>query len=236
MIHLLRPILLILCFVFSSGLVLAQTVVEHTAWASIFNTTKINDRWGLQYDMHFRLANDYKYLRNLLIRPAVIYNINKTNHVGLGYVLYDTFGQTSATPTLTEHRIYEQYTHLQSAKAVAITHRFRIEQRFIERAAPTNVFSQRFRYFVRAVIPLAKQKAAFTKGMYTAVQDELFVNLQNKNEINGSMFDQNRIAATIGYRFSKQLDIEAGYHNQFVKRSANNLSNNIAQLTFYTRF
>jgi hypothetical protein len=229
-----RRLLFIVLLLLSPVLLFAQTV-EHAVWGTFFNTTQINAKWGVQFDIQFRSANEYKYLRNMLIRPAIIYNLNRTNSIGLGYVLNDTYTHTS-TPNTSENDIYEQFIHTQGIKAITITNRFRLEQRFIGKPAVADVFSQRFRYLLRAVIPLAKQKSAFKKGLYMAIQDEFFLNLQNKDQLNGSLFDQNRASANVGYRFSAKFDIEAGYANQVVKRTNNTLVNNIEQLSFYTRF
>jgi len=230
-----RSVIVLSFFGLSPLLVNAQTVVEHTGWMSVFNTTKFNSKWGMQFDMQFRMANDFKYLKNVLLRPALIYSLDKSNNIGVGYVFYGSYPHSS-TPNTVENRVYEQFIHTQSIKATAITQRFRLEQRFIGRVGAPDLFAQRFRYFVRAVIPLAKQKSTFKQGIYGALQDEIFVNVQNKDQLNGSMFDQNRALGAIGYRFSPRIDMEIGYMNQLVKRTANNLSNNVAQLTFYTRF
>ena len=230
-----RRIIFILTFITLTPILSFAQVTEHAFWTAIFNNTKLNDKWTLQTDVQFRSANEVKNLRHILIRPALLYNINKTNNVGLGYVMFDTFTH-SAAPNTTEHRIYEQFVHMQAIKAATIQHRFRMEQRFIERPGMTDLFAQRFRYFARAIIPLQKQEGAFKKGPYTALMNEIFINLQNKDQVNGSLFDQNRASATIGYRFSTKFDIEAGYTNQFVKRTNNTLTNNILQLNIFTRF
>ncbi|MEO8887671.1 MAG: DUF2490 domain-containing protein [Mucilaginibacter sp.] len=230
-----RKLLFILLLLFPA-LSFAQTV-EHSMWSSFFNTTKFNNKWEMQYDMQFRSSNNVTFLKYTLFRPALLYGLDKNfiNTIGLGYVLNDTYTHTSK-PNVTEHDIYEQFIHKQYVGAIAITHRFRVEQRFIERPGNSDLFSQRFKYFIRAIIPLAKQKSTFKNGMYTALQNEIFVNLQNKDQLNGSMFDQNRAAAAIGYRFSTKFDMEVGYLNQFTKNATGSVSNNAAQLTFYTRF
>jgi hypothetical protein len=180
------------------------------------------------------LADDVKYLRNFLFRPAAIYTIDKKNNIGLGYALFDSNGPAPSV-TLAENRIYQQFTHTEAIKAVAITNRFRLEQRFVEKSPTNTDFSQRFRYFLRAVIPLAKQESTFKKGIYAAVQDEIFINVQNKDLVNGSMFDQNRAYGAIGHRFNTKVDAEIGYMNLFQKRSSTDLRNNVVQLAFYLR-
>ena len=97
------------------------------------------------------------------------------------------------------------------------------------------VFTQRLRYFVRSIIPLEQQKNTFSKGFFAAIQDEIFLNIQNKEKINNSFFDQNRIYGAIGYRFSARVDLETGYMNQFINGMNADVSNNIIQLALYTR-
>ena len=74
---------------------------------------------------------------------------------------------------------------------VSLQNRFRLEQRFIERQID-DIFSQRLRYFARLIVPLAKKEAAFSKGVFAALQNEIFFNIQNKDKLNNSVFDQNR--------------------------------------------
>jgi hypothetical protein len=73
-------------------------------------------------------------------------------------------------------------------------------------------------------------------GFYAAVQNEIFLNVQNKQNINNSLFDQNRIYGAIGYRFNPKVDLETGYMNQYVNGMTTNVSNNIIQMALYTRF
>jgi hypothetical protein len=133
------------------------------------------------------------------------------------------------------------------AGTAAVSHRFRLEQRFVPSPALDNRglkvdeynYSTRLRYFVRGIIPLANRQS-FSRGVFAALQNEFFINISNKDNVNGQVFDQNRVYGAIGYRFGKQLDMEAGYMNQYVRRRAvegrgNNLSNHILQLAVYTR-
>ena len=72
--------------------------------------------------------------------------------------------------------------------------------------------------------------------MFVALQNELFFNIQNNDDLNGSAFDQNRAYLAAGYRFSKKMDIEAGYLNQAINGRTSNTVNNVVQLAVYTRF
>jgi len=228
---------LLLLFMVTAGLH-AQTQSQSSGWLFLLNNTKISEKWGMYADVQVRSADKWANVRNLLIRPGVTYYLNAKNEFTLGYLLNETFIHADGAPknTLTEHRIWEQYLFKHKLGTVSASHRLRLEQRFIERNAPDNLFAQRFRYFFRFIIPLKKEAKNFERGVFVALQNELFFNVQHKNELNGKLFDQNRAYGALGYRFSKRLDVEAGYMNQSIKGATNNTANNIVQLALYTKF
>jgi len=233
-----RKILLLAVISFIAlGKLSAQTQYQNTGWFMFLNNTKFNKHWGLQFDVQVRSADDWKYVRNTLVRPAIQYFINDKNNVALGYLWQTTdMHLTGTTKNLfNEHRIFEQYIYTHKLSSTFASHRFRVEQRFIERANE-DVFSQRFRYFFRLLQPLVKVESGFTSGPFVALQNEVFLNIQNKDKINNSIFDQNRLYLAAGYRFSKKFDVEAGYMNQAVKNTTNHTNNSIIQLAVYTRF
>jgi len=245
-----KKIILAAFFSVITSLTFAQTSKQNAGWFMFLNSTKFNDKWGMHFDLQVRSDNNWNRVRNILVRPGVTYYINKNSNATLGYLYaptllgtkinyIDAAGNSFAKGSLTEHRIWEQYIYNhQPWKGATLSHRFRLEQRFIERQTD-DLFSQRLRYFFRLVEPLLKQKGedvAFTKGVFAAVQNELFFNIQNKDQLNGSLFDQNRAYVAVGYRFSKAFDVEAGYLNQRIKGAENTTVNNVAQLALYTRF
>jgi hypothetical protein len=118
---------------------------------------------------------------------------------------------------------------------VILTNRFRLEQRFINRSTES-VYSDRIRYFVRSVIPLVKQKDKFTKGVFAAIQNEIFLNLSNKEQLNNHVFDQNRAYLALGYRTTSKIDLELGYMRVDSKGLTNNTVNNVVQVAVYARF
>jgi hypothetical protein len=228
--------LLLVAFIFCFRLS-AQTVHENIGWFAWFNSYRLSSQWSLHFDGQVRSADDWKYIRNIILRPGVTYIFNPKNSVTVGYAYISSHNRLPAPAknSLIENRIWEQYIYAAKFGQVTLQNRFRLEQRFIERQTE-HVFAQRLRYFVRTIIPLEKQKNSFSKGIYAAVQNEIFLNVQNKSEINNHFFDQNRIFVAVGYRFSPKVDLEGGYMNQFIKGRTNNISNNIIQMALYTRF
>lgn len=229
-------LLTLLCTV--STTMFAQTIKQSSGWLFLMNNTKINDKWGAYLDIQLRSAHQLDYLRNLMFRPGVTYYINNKSEATLGYLFNNTYNQLDgvSTETLTEQRIWEQYIYKHKISTVNVSHRFRLEQRFIERNMNDDLFAQRFRYFFRAILPLKKEAKDFDKGLFVALQNEVFLNLQHKDELNGYVFDQNRAYIAGGYRISKKMDVELGYMNQSVKGASRNTVNNIAQFAVYTRF
>jgi len=51
----------------------------------------------------------------------------------------------------------------------------------------------------------------FTQGFFAALQNEVFVNIGDPSPVNGKFFDQNRAYLAVGYRWSRQFDLEMGY-------------------------
>lgn len=216
---------------------------QTTVWGAWFHTQRLSDKWGVAFDGQFRSADDVKYLRNILLRPSIAYYFDNNHVASIGYAYIGTNGRNLDEKThRNESRIWEQFVISHKVGRIPLTHRFRLEQRFLGNTSVgdvegnDNLFSQRFRYFVRGIVPF-KKDSIFTQGIYLAAQNELFLNLQNKNKLNNSVYDQNRAFIAIGYRFSKKIDIEAGYLNQYSKVSKSSYThNNVAQLVVYTRF
>ncbi len=210
-----------------------------SGWGALFHTQRFSKHWGASFDAQFRSANKYDYLRNTLLRPSVNYYFGN-KMAALGYAYIATNGRNAAGEHTfrPESRIWQQLIVNQKlGKATILQHRFRLEQRFVGNTTSLNdhYFSQRLRYFARAVIPF-RHNTVFTKGPFIGLQNEVFINIQNKDKVNGHLFDQNRAYAAIGYRFSKKMDAEIGYLNQYTRHRELYTINNVLQLAFYTRF
>ena len=109
-----------------------------------------------------------------------------------------------------ENRIYQQAQLNSSINKVSVTHRLRIEERWVQRVVnsiPTDEkrFSTRFRYLLSANIPLSKNK----KVPSFVVADELL--MQMGKYIIYNPFDQNRFFAGIKQQVTKSLSFDFGY-------------------------
>jgi len=232
-------ILLSIAFIQLSAISIASAQTnELSGWAAWFHTQRFNKHWGASFDGHLRSAHHADYLKTVLLRPSINYYFGNKN-AALGYAYIGASGRSGDVKTFRpENRVFEQLTISQPAGVNSqITHRFRLEQRFLgEAATQQSVFSQRFSDFIRAVIPFNGKTTPFTNGNYLALANEVFVNVQNKEKVNNHFFDQNRAFIGIGHRFSKHVDLEAGYLNQYAQQTKAYTINNVMQITLFTRF
>ena len=180
------------------------------SWFFLNHQQKIAGKLSLLADIQIRSGPRSSQFDNVLLRPGLLYGFSEKHEVGLGYTWFASWDHQEQDPErLDENRIWEQYTLSLDIGMAKLDQRLRLEQRFIDQDSE-EPFSQRLRYYVRAKRPF-EMTPEFTQGLFGVLQNELFLNVQHKDRINGSHFDQNRIYGSIGYRFSKKIDVEMGY-------------------------
>ncbi len=193
-------------------------------WLIYIGNKKLNDKWNIHNEVQYRNYNAVGDLEQLLLRTGLGYtfNDNKNNILlGYGYILSENYiGDTDDKFSVNEHRIYQQFTSKQSVGKVKLSHRYRFEQRFVE-----SDFRMRFRYFLGLNIPL-KTNEDGKKDIYLSAYNEIFLNTES------SVFDRNRVYGGLGYKFNKDIRIEAGYMNQFFENSGRDQFNIITFINF----
>jgi len=225
-----------------SGKLLAQS--QTVGWLALNNAFNTGKKTGIHFDAQFRSSDKTEHLQTLLLRPGFNYRFNSRMTGTLGYALIQNRREVgTASGYVTEHRIWEQFLYNHNWKYLNISHRFRVEQRWIGTAGITGdriktedyFAAQRLRYFFRSIIPFNGEQS-FTRGFFGAVQDEIFGNIGNTDRLNGRFFDQNRLYLALGYRLSKKADLEGGYMNQYVRGKGRSFTNtHIAQFAVYAR-
>lgn len=201
---------------------------NNTNWVQLFNAIKLDKKWSLHVEYQWRRESGLKNWQQSLFRFGVNRKLNDQVTVHLGYGWIETFPYgdfpIASAGTFPEHRIYEQISFRQPIKKWTLTHRFRMEQRWLGRVQPGTgrkieawTFLHRFRYQFKA------QLAISTKW-YAVAADEIFIGAGKNVGIN--IFDQNRIFLSAGYKLNQTVSIEAGYFNQTLQqgRRINNKS------------
>ena len=217
---------------------------QFSGWLASFNTFKTGKKTSIHADVQWRSSDELKHTQTLLLRTGLNIHLTKKLTVTGGYAyIHNRRVVSGVSGYAPEHRIWEQLLYNHKLKNIFVSHRFRLEQRFISKRIAINnqlkndgsVYANRFRYFIRNVIPLQHQKI-FTQGFFAALQNEVFVNMGNTANVNGKFFDQNRLYLAMGYRISSSFDIETGYLNQYISGRNKSFTNNHAmQIAAYLR-
>ena len=192
-------------------------------WLIYIGNKKLNSKWNIHNEVQYRNYNAIGDLEQLLLRTGVGYNVNDKNNVllGYGYILSENYiGESEDKIAINEHRVFQQYTTKQDIGKVSLSHRYRLEQRFVEED-----FKLRFRYFLSLKIPL-KIKEKGTSPLYLSAYNEIFLNSKS------SIFDRNRVYGGLGYNLSENIKIELGYMNQFFETNSRDQINLITFVNF----
>lgn len=224
----------------------ANAQTRFSGWAASFNTIKIGKKTSLHTDLQWRSSDQWEHTQTVLVRSGLNFHVNKRLTLTGGYAyIYNRRVINGISGNTPEHRIWEQLLYTHKLGPVFVAHRFRLEQRFIGKTVIQNnelktdefMSANRFRYFIRNILPLQKQEgAAFKRGAFAALQDEVFLNIGNKSNVNGKTFDQNRLYLAMGYRLRSSFDLELGYMNQYISGTGSSFINNhILQVAGYLR-
>jgi hypothetical protein len=207
---------------------------ETGGWLFLSHTQKITDKFDILTDLQLRTADQYTFWKNVLSRTALNYNLSKKHSIAVGYAYLGEWEKSDEGKEYTrEHRIYQQYQYAFKHKKKEFTLRGRFEQRFIKEEKV--LLSQRARVFASIQAPLIANDD-FSSGLYVKFQDELFINVQHKDNVNGSLFDQNRPYGALGFRASKKLDFEVGYMRLFQLETDEDINRDIMQVMISTSF
>lgn len=228
------------CMIFN----VAHAQSQFSGWVASFNTIKTSAKTSIHSDIQLRSTDKIKHTQTLLLRAGLNVHLKKNIIVTAGYAFINNRRTISNVSGFApEHRIWEQLVINHKLKNISVSHRFRLEQRFIAKSIVVNnelendvsAYANRFRYFIRNILPFKKQ-TSFQKGVFAALQNEVFVNVGNASDVNGKFLDQNRLYLAAGYRISPKADIEIGYMNQYVSGRNDVFTNNhIVQLAGYLR-
>lgn len=193
-------------------------------WMIYIGSKQINQKWNLHHEVQYRNYNFAGDLEQLLLRTGLGYTFNEGKHnalLGYGYILSENYtGNGDEKDAVHENRIFQQFTAKDKIGSVKLLHRYRFEQRFVERD-----FKMRFRYFLAINIPLFSRDA-IDHTFYLSVYNEIFLNTA------APVFDRNRLYGGLGYHLNQNIRFEFGYMNQFFENSSRDQLNMVALVNF----
>ena len=170
------------------------------AWYMYFGMNRVSDRLSIHTEAQFRFWEVASNFNQLLLRTGLNYHISDEAIATLGYAYIGTdvsFEEFPGEEDLKEHRIFQQFILKNEVWKLLFEHRYRFEQRFID-FGDSNDTRYRARYRLQLTLPI-------TELLFINVYNEIFLNLQ------GNVFDQNRLYAALGFKFSPVTSIQVGY-------------------------
>ncbi|MEO8096558.1 MAG: DUF2490 domain-containing protein [Acidobacteriota bacterium] len=213
------------------------------AWFMYFGDHPIKkSRWGIHLEGQWRRAELGAVWQQLLLRPAVNFQLNKKVALTGGYGFIETYryDQFPTAHPFPEHRFFEQATITQRFLKLDWQNRLRLEQRNlgVETKQPDGSFlrtsfryENRFRYMLRTSIPLPFDK----KKNYIGIYDEIMYNF-GKN-VAANVFDQNRAYIALGRDVGHQTKVEVGFMEQTIQQRSGLVyeHNHTIQVAIYSK-
>jgi len=174
---------------------------ELGAWYMLFTNNRVSEKLSIHAEVQYRNYEFADNFNQLLLRTALNYHISDKAMASFGYGFISTdptFPEPDGEENISEHRIYQQFVLRNSVGKLKFSHRYRLEQRFIDNPLSGNDTQHRARYFLRLTYPLSDK-------WFLTAYDEVFINFQNE------FFGQNRLYGALGYNFSDKLSTQVGY-------------------------
>ena len=190
-------------FIFGSLLGFSQQDTGN--WLMYFGTNKISEKLSIHSEAQYRnYTISPTNIEQLLLRTGLNYHFkpNASTTIGYAHIGNHDYKSDRKSPETEEHRIWQQLLTTNNIGRVKFEHRYRLEERFIEKD-----FKMRFRYRLMLFFPLNRPKVE-TGTMYLGVYDEIFVN--DKRDF----FDRNRLYGGIGYQYADNLHFQVGILRQ----------------------
>lgn len=195
------------------------------AWVAYFNQTRFSDKFGFWLDVQQRQTDDFVSRPFVfLARPALTYFIKDNLRVNVGYAFINHFPAPGFNTSRPEHRPWQQIWWNQKYPGVTMLQWLRLEQRFNGRVVNDVLedgfnYTARVRYNIGFFIPL-KGKEISPKTPFISIGNELFLSFGKRVVYN--TYDQNRFFAGIGYQFTANVNLQAGYLNVFTQEASGN--------------
>lgn len=203
-----------LLIIFVNSFTYADTRSYDRTWLGLFGKSSVSDTSYIWNEIQARLDNDEFTLQQLLLRPGLLYKLNKDLETGLLYGFIETDRQREHRPTL---QLTQTFT---STTFENLSLRNRLEFRKLE---AQDALSIRYRGSLRY-----QRKVASSKSL--VIWEEPFLNLTHEEWTGERIFERNRFFAGIGIEYLKTR-MEIGYLNQFIPRSDRDITEHI--LTLY---
>jgi opacity protein-like surface antigen len=188
----------------------------------------LGPRWTIHTEAQVRRVDFISSWQQLLLRGGVGYQVLPRLKLGGGYTYFTThpYGKhpVADAGTFPEHRFYEDVTLSDTLGRFPLAQRVRLEQRYVGVPGASGPLSNsdvwqrqnRIRYQLAVEFPL-QGPTLDDQEWYLTGFDEVFLNFGR--DITTNVFNQNRLAGGVGYRFQDNFRLELQFLNQITQHA-----------------
>ena len=182
-------------------------------WYVAAADARLGGPWGVAAEVQHRNHTLTGDLEQLLVRGSARYALPDRATVALGYAFVRSEAEGEADRPFDEHRVFQEAVLQQRVTRLALAHRFRYEQRFVEDLA----FQTRYRYALTGTLPFGSTEPE-PGGVFAVASSEVFLRGAGRDE--RPVFDRVRLYGGLGVHVTSALNLQAGYVEQVLEGSA----------------
>ncbi len=192
----------------------AQSRDNYNMWFQYLLSARLTDKSTLTALTQYRSFDLVYDTRLFLVSAYVDYEV--ANDVkpaaGFMFLVLDSYRPDNSKKERYEKRPFQQISLGGNIGRTSISHRFRVEERFISNP---DDFIVRLRYLISMRIPFSR--AGEKEKFYGILKNEIRMNVVKEDP-----FDSNRLTAGIGIKTGKNSAIEVAFINQLETGSTSN--------------
>lgn len=192
----------------------AQSRDNYNMWFQYLMSARLTDKSTLTALSQYRSFDLVYDTRLFLVSAYVDYEI--ANEVkpaaGFMFLVLDSYKSDNTKKERYEKRPFQQVTLGGNIGRTSVSHRFRVEERFISNP---DEFIVRLRYLISLRIPFNRKGEK--EKLYGILKNELRMNVVKEDP-----FDSNRLTAGLGIKVGKNSAIEVAFINQLETGSTSN--------------
>ncbi|MDE3740780.1 DUF2490 domain-containing protein [Maribacter polysaccharolyticus] len=198
-----------LFFLLFSFILKSQSTSENEwgSWIMFYGDNHISEHLDIVTEFRLHQYEIYNALDNRFYKIGLGYQITPGVTVGAGYVHH--YSETTTDINTSENRPYEEICIKSKIRKLGISHRYRMEHRWINKDGDTD-FVNRMRYRLQLAHPICGK-------LYVKVFDEIFLDLDE------DVFNQNRLHTGIGYHIDANFKFEVGYVKNHLSSRADDI-------------
>lgn len=192
----------------------AQSRDNYNMWFQYLMSAKLADKSTLTALSQYRSFDMAYDTRLFLVSAYIDYEVANDIRPALGmmFLILDSYKPDNSKKERYEKRPFQQITLGGNIGRTSISHRFRVEERFISNP---NEFIVRLRYLISLRIPF--NRPGEKEKLYGILKNEIRMNVVKEEP-----FDSNRLTAGIGIKVGKNAAVEVAFINQLETGSTSN--------------